>query len=100
MSSGAKEMSLADERELEIIKAGLTFREKDVHSDQSHWDMKYPWQEDPASLPNNRKAVEATFRRTEKRLNQDPTWKEAYTKQIHEIIARGATVKLTEAGME
>lgn len=93
-------MSLADEWELEIIKAGLTFREKDMHSDQSHWETKYPWQDDPASLPNNHKAVEATFRRTEKRLNQDPTWREAYTKQIHEMIERGAAVNLMEAGME
>ena len=96
---GGKEMSLADERELEIIKAGLTFREKDAHSGESHWDAKYPWKEDPASLPYNRKAVEATFRRTEKRLDQDPTWKEAYAKQIHEMIERGAAVKLTEAMM-
>ena len=93
---GGKEMSLADERELEIIKAGLTFREKDAHSGESHWDAKYPWKEDPASLPYNRKAVEATFRRTEKRLDQDPTWKEAYARQIHKMIERGAAVKLTE----
>lgn len=58
---------MADEQELEIIKAGLTFREKDVHSDQSHWDTKYSWKEDPASLPHNCKAVEAMFRRIEKR---------------------------------
>ena len=31
-------MTLADEKELEIIRAGLTFRESDIHSDQPHWD--------------------------------------------------------------
>lgn len=46
-------MSLADEKELEIIRAGLTFRESDTHSNQPHWDAKYPWKEDPASLPDN-----------------------------------------------
>lgn len=51
-------MSLADEKELGIIRAGLTFRESDAHSNQPHWDVKYPSKEIPASLPNNRKAVE------------------------------------------
>ncbi len=97
---GGKEMSLADEKELEIIKAGLTFREKDAHSDQPHWDAKYPWKENPASLPNNRKAVEATFLRAEKRLMKDPLWKEAYMKQVHEMVGRGAAVKLTKEVMD
>ena len=97
---GGKEMSLSDERELAIVKAGLTFREKDAHSEESHWDAKYPWKEDPATLPNNRKAVEATFLRTEKRLEREPAWKEAYSKQIHEMVDRGAAVKLTKSRME
>ena len=62
-------MSLADEKELGIIKASLT--------KQLHWDAKYPWKEDPVSLLNNRKAVEATFLKAEKRLMKDPMWKEA-----------------------
>ncbi|XP_026082522.1 uncharacterized protein LOC113058643 [Carassius auratus] len=99
-SPGGKEMSLADEKELEIIKAGLTFREGDAHSDQPHWDAKYPWMENPVSLPNNRKAVEATFLRTEKRLMRDPLWKEAYTKQVHEMVERGAAIKLTKDVMD
>ncbi len=81
---GGKEMSLADEKELEIIKAGLTSREKDAHSDQPHWDAKYPWKENPASLPNNRKAVEATFLRAEKRLMKDPLWERG----LHEASPR------------
>lgn len=47
-------MSLANGKEPEIIRAGVTFKESDTHSDQLHWDAKYPWKEDPASLPNNR----------------------------------------------
>ena len=97
---GGKEMSLSDERELAIIKAGLTFKEKDAHSDQPHWDARYPWKEPLASLPNNRKAVEATFLRTEKRLMKDPGWKQAYTRQIHEMVERGAAIKLTRPIME
>ncbi|XP_027138459.1 uncharacterized protein LOC113746562 [Larimichthys crocea] len=97
---GGKEMSLADEKELEIIRAGLTFREGDTHSNQSHWDAKYPWREDPTSLPNNRKAVEATFLKTERQLMKDPMWKEAYMRQVHEMVGRGAAVKLTKDAMD
>ncbi len=59
-------MSLAEERELEMVREGLTYVLKDGHSKEPHWHAKYPWIEDPASLPNNRGAVEATFLRTEK----------------------------------
>ena len=63
---GGKEMTLAEERELEIIKEGLTCVQGDSHTTSPHWDAKYPWTEDPASLPNNKGAVEATFLRTER----------------------------------
>lgn len=99
-SPGGKEMTLAEEKELEIIKAGLTFRERDVHSDQPHWDAKYPWKENPVSLPNNRKAVEAMFLRAEKRLMRDPLWKEVYVRQVHEMVERGAAVRLTKDIMD
>ena len=57
--------------------------------------QKYPWTEDPASLPNNKGAVEATFLRTERQLRREPEWKTAYTAQVHEMVERGAAVKLT-----
>lgn len=56
-----KEMTLSEERELEVIKKGLIYVRADEHSDQPHWDTKYPWIEDPISLPNNRSGVETTF---------------------------------------
>lgn len=58
-------MTLSEERELEIIRQGLTYVKADAHSQEPHWDTKYPWVQDPSSLPNNRNAVEATFLRTE-----------------------------------
>lgn len=69
-------MTLSEEKELEIIRQGLTYVKADVHSPEPHWDIKYPWIEDPSSLPNNRK-VEATFLRTEKQLKKEPEWRPA-----------------------
>lgn len=97
---GGKEMTLAEEREFEIIKGGLTYKEEDAHTPTPHWDAKYPWTEDPASLPNNKRAVQACFLRMEKQLSKEPDWKVAYTTQIHEMVERGAAIKLTSEAMD
>ncbi|KAB5567602.1 hypothetical protein PHYPO_G00234660 [Pangasianodon hypophthalmus] len=93
---GGKEMTLSEERELEIIRKGLTYVKADAHSSEPHWDTKYPWIEDPVSLPDNRSAVEATFLRTEKQLKKEPEWRVAYGAQVHEMVERGAAKKLTK----
>lgn len=54
---------------------------------------KEPWLEDPASLPNNRCAVEATFLRMEKHLAKEPVWKAAYSTQVQD---RRAAVKWSQ----
>ncbi|RXN38926.1 gag-pol fusion poly [Labeo rohita] len=94
---GGKEMSLAEERELEIVKEGLTYVMEDKHSKDPHWHAKYPWIEDPVFLPNNKSAVEATFLRTEKQLAKDPEWKAAYSAQVKDMLDRRAAVKLSES---
>ena len=90
---GGKEMT--EERELEVIEEGLTYVKEDSRSTSPHCDAKYPWTVDPASLPNNKAAVQATFLRTEKQLKRDPEWQVAYATQIHKMIERGAAIKLT-----
>ncbi|RXN19135.1 gag-pol fusion poly [Labeo rohita] len=94
---GGKEMSLAEERELEIVKEGLTYVMEDKHSKDPHWHAKYPWIEDPVFLPNNKSAVEATFLRTEKQLAKDPEWKDAYSAQVKDMLDRRAAIKLSES---
>ncbi|XP_065327919.1 uncharacterized protein LOC135933709 [Pelmatolapia mariae] len=91
---GGKEMTLTEERE--IVRNGLTYSTGDDHSSEPHWHAKYPWVEDPATLPNNRKAVEATFIRTEMKLSKEPEWKTAYAAQVHEMVNRRAAVKLSK----
>lgn len=89
-------MTLAEERELEVVKSGLTYVAADDHSERPHWHTKYPWVEDPATLPSNRSAVEATFLRTERQLAREPEWKAAYAAQVHEMVERRAAMKLTK----
>ncbi|XP_058477623.1 uncharacterized protein LOC131448851 [Solea solea] len=92
---GGKEMTLAEERELQVVKDGLTYVTGDAHSKEPHWHTRYPWVEDPDSLPNNKRTVEATFLRTEKQLAKEPEWKVAYTAQVHDMIDRKAATKLS-----
>lgn len=97
---GGKEMTLGEERELEKIKEGLSYVTEDEHSKSPHWDAAYPWRVDPLTLPNNKRGVEATFLSTERRLNKDPEWKTAYAAQVHEMVARGAAVKLNKEDID
>lgn len=93
-------MTLAEEREMEMVKNGLTYVKEDHHSPDPHWHANYPWTEDPSSLPNNRKAVEATFLRTEKQLAKDPELKMAYSSQVHDMVNRKAAIKLSKELMQ
>ena len=79
---GGKEMSLADENELEIIRTGMP-SERMTPTATSRTGMRSsPRGKNPASLSNNRKAVEARFLSADKRLMKDPTWKEAYMSRL------------------
>ncbi|KAL2085038.1 hypothetical protein ACEWY4_020556 [Coilia grayii] len=93
---GGKEMTISEERDLEQIKSGLTYVTSDHHSEKPHWHAKYPWMEHPVTLPNNRRAVEATFLRTEKQLARELQWKVAYKAQVHDMVERNAAVKLSK----
>ena len=77
------------------MKDGLTYVTGDAHSKKPHWHTRYPWVEDPDSLPNNKRIVEATFLRTEKQLAKKAEWKVAYTAQVHDMIHRKAATKLS-----
>ena len=39
--SGGKEITLAEEKELEIIKGGLTYKKGDAHTPTPHWDVSF-----------------------------------------------------------
>ncbi|KAK7933354.1 hypothetical protein WMY93_004250 [Mugilogobius chulae] len=97
---GGKEMTLSEERELELVKSGLTYVAGDHHCDDPHWHAKYPWTEDPAVLPGNKRAVEATFMRTERQLAKEPEWKAAYKAQVHDMVERKAAIKLSKEVLE
>ncbi|KAK3570693.1 hypothetical protein QTP86_025020 [Hemibagrus guttatus] len=94
---GGKERSLAEERELKIVRKGFTYVMEDNQSNEPHLHAKYPWIEDLASLTNNRGAFEATFLRMEKQLAKDPEWRAVYSSKVKDMLDRVAAVKLSES---
>lgn len=94
-------MTLAEERELEVVRIGLTYTLVDDHSERPHWHARYPWIEDPSTLPNNRKSDErwGLFLRTERQLAKELEWKAAYAAQVHDMVNRQAAIKLSKEAL-
>ena len=71
--TGGKDMTLLEEKEFEIIKKGLEFK-----NTTGRYEACYPWVVDPINLPHNRNFAYALLESTEKRINRDPLHAETY----------------------
>ena len=89
--TGGKDMTLLEEKEFEIIKKGLEFK-----NTTGRYEACYPWVVDPINLPHNRNFAYALLESTEKRINRDPLHAETYKKQIQDMIDRKVARKVTE----
>ena len=58
-SLSAKDYTIQEERELELIERNLTF-----NSEDNTWTVEYPWIKDPSNLPDNRKVAIAILAAT------------------------------------
>ena len=89
--TGGKDMTLLEEKEFEIIKKGLEFK-----NTTGRYEACYPWVVDPINLPHNRNFAYALLESTEKRINRDPLHAETYKKQIQDMIDRKVARKVTD----
>ena len=89
--TGGKDMTLLEEKEFDIIKKGLEFK-----NTTGRYEACYPWVVDPINLPRNRNFAYALLESTEKRINRDPLHAETYKKQIQDMIDRKVARKVTE----
>ena len=89
-SLGAKDYSIQEERELELIERNLTF-----NSEDNRWTVEYPWIiKDPNNLPDNRKVTMAKLAATERRLRKNADHAKVYDEQIKDMVARNVARKL------
>ncbi|KAJ8049254.1 hypothetical protein HOLleu_01926 [Holothuria leucospilota] len=87
---GAKEYTLQEERELDLIENGLKFK-------NNRWEAKYPWVKDPKGLPDNRVVAVARVKALEKRLSKDKEEAKMYSEQVQDMIERGVAREVPEA---
>ena len=89
--SGSQICTLKEERELLLIKEGLSYD----HVDQK-WSCKYPWIKDPYLLPNNYSLASAMLNSLEKRLiKSGKDYCDAYQNEMVSNIERGVFRKLS-----
>ncbi|VDI04979.1 Hypothetical predicted protein [Mytilus galloprovincialis] len=93
---GQSQHSLREERELNIIKSGMT------HDEESQqWIVNYPWIKNPNNLPNNVNSAVSRLGSTEKRLLRNSLkYASAYDEQIMDMVKRGIARKLTKEEIE
>ena len=90
-SLGAKDYTIQEERELELIERNLTF-----NSEDNTWTAEYPWIKDPNDLPDNRKVAMAKLAATERRLRKNADHTKVYDEQIKDMLARNVARKLSK----
>ena len=89
--SGSKSCNLKEERELMLIKEGLSY-DHVIHK----WSCKYPWTKDPYLLPNNCSLAKAMLLSTEKRpLKLGSDYCDAYQAEMVNYKDRGIGRKLS-----
>ena len=88
---GGKNMSLKEEEELKLIENNIRFNEA-----TGRWIAHYPWIKDPYLLPDNQFMASATLRSTERRLAQNPKHSELYSRQMEDMLNRGAAREISE----
>ena len=88
-------MSLRDEKELSQIDSNIQF-----NSETGRWVASYPWVKDPETLPHNRGIALAILRSTEKRLAGNVSYAELYSRQIQDLIDRGAARLVEESELK
>ena len=93
---GSNRYSLKEERELSLIKQGLTH-----DSRTRRWTASYPWIKSPKTLPNNFPACLGRLRATERRLaKRGVAYARAYSDQISDMVERKVARKLTNEEMK
>ena len=86
---GSKNFSIKEERELNLIEAGLEHK-------GDHFVATYPWEKDPNLLPNNKMIAHKMLENTERRLIKHPEYGKMYCDQIQDMIKRNVARKLSE----
>ena len=99
--TGAKSMSLKDERAYERFKNNLSYQEHGTEEDPGpYWQTSYPWIVDKHKLEDNLPAVMGVMRATKRKLAKDPSWESVYEMQLRDLISRGVAKEIPDEDLE
>jgi hypothetical protein len=87
--TGAKQMSIKDERDYEKFKSLMHLDETGTEEDPGpYWVSTLPWTVEKSDLVNNKSAVLGVMNSTMRKLAREPSWKEIYEKQLNDLIEK------------
>ena len=88
-------LSLKDYRELNAIKAKLSYDEK-----TKEWTASYPFIKNPSVLEDNFESALKVLKRRENKLLKDENLRKMYSDQVKDFIDRGVIRKMSIAELE
>ena len=100
-ATGAKQMSIKDEKEYEHFKSLMHLEEKGTENDPGpYWETFQPWVIDKTELVGNKPAVLGVMNSTMKKLNKEPHWRQVYEQQLLDLIEKKFAREVTEDELE
>ena len=67
-----------------------------IDEENCHWNVNYPYLDDPLILHDNRAQAKALLFRLEKQLSRDPISTQAYQQEFENFVRRGVLVKIPQ----
>ena len=95
---GSKQMSIKEEREYESFKSLMYLDELGTEDDPGpYWRTEYPWTIEPEDLVDNKAAVSAVMRATERKLDKNLDWRKTYEEQLLALVDKKFAREITLA---
>ena len=86
---GKRQMSIKDEKEYERFKSLMYLDVDGVEEDPGpYWRTDFPWTIEPDDLVDNKAAVLAVMRATEKKLSKNIEWQAIYEEQLRTLVEK------------
>ena len=99
--TGAKQMSIKDEKEYEHFKTLMHLDQKGSVDDPGpYWVSSLPWILDKTELIDNKPAVLGVMNSTMRKLSKDPEWKKIYENQLLDLVKKGFAREVPEEELE
>ena len=96
-ATGAKQMSIKDEKDYEYFKSLMHLEEEGTVDDPGpYWETLQPWIIDKKVLVDNKPAVLGVMNSTMRKLNKEPHLSKVYEQQLLDLIKKKFALEVTD----